>query len=80
MAMYDLPATINYILQKTGQEQLYYVAYSQGTTTGTEEEGKPGRVTSALHPQPGSVPKTSGREGNVQAFPNNQREKSRSLL
>ncbi|NXT77745.1 LIPM Lipase, partial [Zapornia atra] len=34
MAMYDLPATINYILQKTGQDQLYYVAYSQGTTTG----------------------------------------------
>ncbi|XP_051474210.1 lipase member M-like [Apus apus] len=34
MAMYDLPATINYILQKTGQEQLYYMAYSQGTTTG----------------------------------------------
>uniref|UniRef100_A0A663DVL8 Lipase n=1 Tax=Aquila chrysaetos chrysaetos TaxID=223781 RepID=A0A663DVL8_AQUCH len=34
MAIYDLPATINYILQKTGQEQLYYVAYSQGTTTG----------------------------------------------
>ncbi|NXW73878.1 LICH hydrolase, partial [Hirundo rustica] len=34
LAMYDLPATINYILQKTGQEQLYYVAYSQGTTTG----------------------------------------------
>ncbi|KFP48357.1 Lipase member M, partial [Cathartes aura] len=34
MAMCDLPATINYILQKTEQEQLYYVAYSQGTTTG----------------------------------------------
>ncbi|KAL9846690.1 lysosomal acid lipase/cholesteryl ester hydrolase-like isoform 1-T1 [Geothlypis trichas] len=34
MAMYDLPASINYILQRTGQEQLYYVAYSQGTTTG----------------------------------------------
>ncbi|XP_032842600.1 lipase member M isoform X2 [Tyto alba] len=34
MAMYDLPATINYILQKTGQEQLYFVGYSQGTTTG----------------------------------------------
>ncbi|KAM6091997.1 LOW QUALITY PROTEIN: putative lysosomal acid lipase/cholesteryl ester hydrolase [Theristicus caerulescens] len=34
MTMYDLPATINYILQKTGQEQLYYVAYSQGTITG----------------------------------------------
>ncbi|NWS68508.1 LIPM Lipase, partial [Crotophaga sulcirostris] len=34
MAMYDLPAMINYILQETGQEKLYYVAYSQGTTTG----------------------------------------------
>uniref|UniRef100_H0Z3B2 Lipase n=1 Tax=Taeniopygia guttata TaxID=59729 RepID=H0Z3B2_TAEGU len=34
MGMYDLPACINYILQKTGQEQLYYVAYSQGTTAG----------------------------------------------
>lgn len=40
MAMYDLPASINYILQRTGQEQLYYVAYSQGTTTGTEEESR----------------------------------------
>ncbi|KFP30560.1 Lipase member M [Colius striatus] len=34
MAVYDLPAMINYILKKTGQEQLYYVAYSQGTTIG----------------------------------------------
>lgn len=80
MAMYDLPATINYILQKTGQEQLYYVAYSQGTTTGTGEESRPGRAASAVHPQSGSVPKTLVREGSVQALPNSKREKSSSLL
>ncbi|XP_059972593.1 lipase member K isoform X1 [Mesoplodon densirostris] len=33
MAKYDLPATINFIIEKTGQEQLYYVGHSQGTTT-----------------------------------------------
>ncbi|KAF3823904.1 hypothetical protein GH733_006908, partial [Mirounga leonina] len=32
MANYDLPATINFIVKKTGQEQLYYVGHSQGTT------------------------------------------------
>ncbi|XP_062989010.1 lipase member M-like [Elgaria multicarinata webbii] len=32
MAKYDLPAVLNFILQKTGQQQLYYVGYSQGTT------------------------------------------------
>nr|XP_025706749.1 lipase member K isoform X2 [Callorhinus ursinus] len=32
MANYDLPATINFIVEKTGQEQLYYVGHSQGTT------------------------------------------------
>ncbi|MBZ3872618.1 Lipase member K [Sciurus carolinensis] len=32
MAKYDLPATINLIIEKTGQEQLYYVGHSQGTT------------------------------------------------
>ncbi|NXX50586.1 LIPM Lipase, partial [Tricholaema leucomelas] len=32
MAMYDLPAMINFMLQKTGQKQIYYVGYSQGCT------------------------------------------------
>ncbi|XP_021551846.1 lipase member K isoform X3 [Neomonachus schauinslandi] len=32
MANYDLPATINFIVKKTGQERLYYVGHSQGTT------------------------------------------------
>ncbi|NWX92944.1 LICH hydrolase, partial [Nothoprocta ornata] len=30
MAMYDLPAMINFVLQKTGQKQINYVGYSQG--------------------------------------------------
>ncbi|XP_017589278.1 PREDICTED: lysosomal acid lipase/cholesteryl ester hydrolase-like [Corvus brachyrhynchos] len=32
MAMYDLPAAIDFVLQKTGQKQLHYVGYSQGCT------------------------------------------------
>ncbi|XP_018414267.1 PREDICTED: lysosomal acid lipase/cholesteryl ester hydrolase-like isoform X2 [Nanorana parkeri] len=32
MAKLDLPAVINFILQKTGQEQIYYIGHSQGTT------------------------------------------------
>ncbi|XP_075698771.1 lysosomal acid lipase/cholesteryl ester hydrolase-like [Rhinoderma darwinii] len=34
MAKKDLPAVIDFILQKTGQKQLYYIAHSQGTTIG----------------------------------------------
>ncbi|NXF95836.1 LIPM Lipase, partial [Eubucco bourcierii] len=32
MAMYDLPAMINFVLHKTGQKQIYYIGYSQGCT------------------------------------------------
>ncbi|XP_032087794.1 lipase member M-like [Thamnophis elegans] len=34
MAMEDLPAIIYFILAKTGQKQLHYVGYSQGSTLG----------------------------------------------
>ncbi|KAJ6653580.1 hypothetical protein lerEdw1_009078 [Lerista edwardsae] len=34
MGIYDIPATINFILQKTQQDALYYVSHSQGTTAG----------------------------------------------
>uniref|UniRef100_A0A2K5JGD8 Lipase n=2 Tax=Colobus angolensis palliatus TaxID=336983 RepID=A0A2K5JGD8_COLAP len=34
MAKYDLPATIDFIIKKTGQKQLHYVGHSQGTTIG----------------------------------------------
>lgn len=32
MGMYDLPAIIDYILKQTGQKQLFYIGFSQGTT------------------------------------------------
>ncbi|XP_060624754.2 lysosomal acid lipase/cholesteryl ester hydrolase-like [Anolis sagrei] len=32
MAKYDLPTFINFVLQKTGQQQVYYIGHSQGTT------------------------------------------------
>ncbi|XP_077786604.1 lipase member M-like isoform X2 [Podarcis muralis] len=34
IAIYDIPATINFILRKTKQEGLYFIGYSQGGTLG----------------------------------------------
>ncbi|XP_064572470.1 lysosomal acid lipase/cholesteryl ester hydrolase [Zonotrichia leucophrys gambelii] len=32
MAKYDIPASVDFILKKTGQEQVFYIGHSQGTT------------------------------------------------
>ncbi|XP_067946055.1 gastric triacylglycerol lipase-like [Watersipora subatra] len=34
MAMYDLPASVDFVLNKTGHNKLHYVGYSQGTLIG----------------------------------------------
>ena len=36
MIKYDLPAIINFILEKTGQKQIYYAGHSQGTLIGMQ--------------------------------------------
>jgi len=33
MAKYDLPAQLNHVISRTGQEKIYYVGHSMGTTT-----------------------------------------------
>jgi len=33
MAKYDLPAELNYVIEKTGKEKIYYIGHSMGTTT-----------------------------------------------
>lgn len=33
IAIYDVPAMIDYVLEKTGHLNLYYIGYSQGTTS-----------------------------------------------
>ncbi|XP_071419420.1 lipase member M-like isoform X2 [Pithys albifrons albifrons] len=40
MAMYDLPAMVDFVLQKTEQKQLYYVGYSQGCTIVTPKHAR----------------------------------------
>lgn len=53
---YDLPAMIDYILEKTGQESLFYVGHSQGTTafmvmaSQRPEYGRKVKMMSALAP------------------------------
>jgi hypothetical protein len=37
MIKYDLPAIIKFILEKTGQKQIYYTGHSQGTLIGMQE-------------------------------------------
>ena len=33
MARYDLPTMLEYVLQTTGQEEMFYAGHSMGTTT-----------------------------------------------
>jgi len=33
MAKYDLPTELDYVLEKTGKEKIYYIGHSMGTTT-----------------------------------------------
>lgn len=35
LGIYDIPATIYFILEKTQQDELYYIGHSQGATIGT---------------------------------------------
>jgi pimeloyl-ACP methyl ester carboxylesterase len=48
MAKYDLPAMINYVLNETGQEQLYYIGHSQGSLIGFAEFGQNQELASKI--------------------------------
>lgn len=39
MAIYDVPAMVNFILQHTGQEKLFYIGHAQGNSLGEWEQG-----------------------------------------
>ena len=71
MARFDLPAVINFILQKTGQEKIYYVGYSQGTTMGRFQK-KSGlyiqEKCERIWAQPGQASHTSLRSGFFRAM------------
>lgn len=34
MAKYDIPASIDFVVKQTGQEEIFYIGHSQGTTIG----------------------------------------------
>lgn len=71
MARFDLPAVMNFILQKTGQEKIYYVGYSQGTTMGKFQK-KSGlyiqEKCERIWAQPGQASQTSLRSGFFRAM------------
>uniref|UniRef100_A0A0B6ZV31 Lipase n=1 Tax=Arion vulgaris TaxID=1028688 RepID=A0A0B6ZV31_9EUPU len=48
MAQYDIPAMVNFIVSKTGVDQVYYVGFSQGTTIGFIAFGENEQVASHI--------------------------------
>ena len=63
MARYDLPAMIDYVSSRTGQGQISYVGYSQGTTIGFAALSQTPRLATKLKQFIALAP--VGRVGNV---------------